>query len=84
MMVLTTTAVYVGPTLMAVLVDKAIPEGNVPLVLILSGVFTLIYLFNSAVVKQRIRIMNEVAQNIILHAAPRRVCASAAVAVYLL
>ncbi len=65
MMVLTTTAVYVGPTLMAVLVDKAIPEGNVPLVLILSGVFTLIYLFNSAVVKQRIRIMNEVAQNII-------------------
>ena len=65
MMVLTTTAVYVGPTLTAILVDTAIPAGNIPLVLLLTGAFTLIYLFNSVVLKQRIRIMNEVAQNII-------------------
>ena len=65
MMVLTTTAVYVGPTLTAILVDTAIPGGNIPLVLLLTGAFTLIYLFNSVVLKQRIRIMNEVAQNII-------------------
>ncbi len=65
MMILTTTAVYLGPTLMAILVDKAIPAGDIKLVLMLSGGFTAIFLFNSLVLKQRIRIMNEVAQKII-------------------
>jgi len=65
MMILTTIAVYVGPTLTSILVDKAIPEKNINLVLVLSGIFVAIYLFNSLVLKQRICIMNEVAQNII-------------------
>jgi ATP-binding cassette subfamily B protein len=65
MMILTTTAVYLGPTLMAILVDKAIPAGDLKLVFMLSGGFTAIFLFNSLVLKQRIRIMNEVAQKII-------------------
>lgn len=65
MMILTTTAVFVGPTLMKILVDTAIPEKNLNLVFLLAGIFLAVYLFNSIVLKQRIRIMNEVAQNII-------------------
>lgn len=65
MMILTTTAVFLGPTLMAILVDKAIPAKDLNLVFLLSGAFVVIFLFNSLVLKQRIRIMNEVAQKII-------------------
>ena len=65
MMILTTTAVYLGPTLTKILVDKAIPEKNMGLVLILAGAYTAIYLFNSIVLKGRIHIMNEVAQSIL-------------------
>jgi ATP-binding cassette, subfamily B, multidrug efflux pump len=65
MMILTTTAVFLGPTLMAVMVDKAIPARDLNLVFMLSGAFAAIFLFNSLVLKQRIRIMNEVAQRII-------------------
>jgi len=66
MMILTTTAVYLGPTLTAIMVDTAIPSKDLGLVLLLALGFTAIYLFNSVVLKQRIRIMNEVAQKIIL------------------
>ena len=65
MMILTTTAVFLGPTLMAIMVDKAIPAKDLKLVFMLSGAFVIIFLFNSLVLKQRIRIMNEVAQKII-------------------
>ena len=65
MMILTTTAVFLGPTLMAIMVDKAIPAKDLKLVFMLSGAFVAIFLFNSLVLKQRIRIMNEVAQKII-------------------
>ncbi len=65
MMILTTTAVYLGPTLTAIMVDKAIPAKNLKLVFLLALAFCGIYLINSFALKQRIRIMNEVAQNII-------------------
>ncbi len=65
MMILTTTAVYLGPTLTKILVDKAIPGKDMRLVLILAGAYTAIYLFNSIVLKGRIHIMNKVAQSIL-------------------